>query len=64
MIKVACLSYESFFVVVTQGGVSKFNSVLCSVHQLPSDKLFAFTLDSEKKIILTISNTKSAQKMP
>lgn len=48
MIKVACLSYESFFVVVTQGGVSKFNSVLCSVHQLPSDKLFAFTLDSEK----------------
>lgn len=43
MIKVACLSYESFFVVVTQGGVSKFNSVLCSVHQLPSDKLFAFT---------------------
>lgn len=49
MIKVACLSYESFFVIVTQGGVSKFNSVLCSVHQLPSDKLFAFTLDSEKK---------------
>lgn len=42
------LELQQVFLVITQGCVSKFNSVLCSVHQLPSDKLFIFTLDSEK----------------